>query len=151
MGLYFSALWCPPCRRFTPIFAGVYEELASKGDFEVIFVSSDRDENSFGDYFSKMPWLAIPFSDSETKKRLNELFKVRGIPHLVVLDPNGKVSTDQGVRLVSEHGVNAYPFTSEQIKHLKEKEEEAKRNQTISSILVSDSRDYVISNDGNQV
>ncbi|XP_038890282.1 probable nucleoredoxin 1 [Benincasa hispida] len=151
VGLYFSASWCPPCRRFTPVFAGVYEELASKGDFEVIFVSSDRDEDSFKDYFSKMPWLSIPFSDSETIKRLKELFKVRGIPHLVVLDPSGKVSTNQGVRLVSEHGVNAYPFTSEQIQHLKDKEEEARRNQTISSILVSNSRNYVISNDGNQI
>ncbi|XP_022141845.1 probable nucleoredoxin 1 [Momordica charantia] len=151
VGLYFSASWCPPCRRFTPIFAGVYEELASKGDFEVIFISGDNDDESFKDYFSKMPWLAIPFSDSDTKKRLNELFKVRGIPYLVVLDPNGKVSTDQGVRLVSEHGVNAYPFTAEQIKLLKEEEKEAKRNQTISSILVSTSRNYLISNDGNRI
>lgn len=151
VGLYFSASWCPPCHRFTPIFAGVYEELVSKGDFEVVFVSSDNDEESFKDYFSKMPWLSIPFSDSETNQRLNELFKVRGIPHLVVLDANGKVLTNDGVRLVSEYGVNAYPFTSEQIKLLKEKEEEAKRNQTISSILVSNSRNYVISNDGTQV
>ncbi|KAG6607536.1 putative nucleoredoxin 1 [Cucurbita argyrosperma subsp. argyrosperma] len=151
VGLYFSASWCPPCRRFTPIFAGVYEKLASKGDFEVIFVSSDRDDNSFKDYFSKMPWLSIPFSDSDTIKRLKELFKVRGIPNLVVLDANGKVSTDQGVRMVSDHGVDAYPFTSEQIQLLKEREEEAKRNQTISSILVSNSRNYLISNDGNQI
>lgn len=151
MGLYFSASWCPPCHRFTPIFAGVYEQLASKGDFEVVFISGDNDEESFKDYFSKMPWLSIPFSDSDTIERLNELFEVQGIPHLVVLDANGKVSTDAGVRLVSEYGVNAHPFTSEQIKLLKEKEEEAKRNQTISTILVSDSRNYVISNDGNQV
>ncbi|CAK9313924.1 unnamed protein product [Citrullus colocynthis] len=98
-----------------------------------------------------MPWLAIPFSDSDTNERLNELFQVRGIPHLVVLDANGKVSTDDGVRLVGEYGFNAYPFTSEQIKLLKEKEEEAKSNQTISSILVSNSRNYVISNDGTQI
>lgn len=151
VGLYFSASWCPPCHRFTPIFAGVYEELASKGDFEVVFVSADSDDESFEDYFSKMPWLSIPFSDSATKERLNELFEVRGIPHLVVLDAEGKVSTDDGVRLVSEYGANAYPFTSEQIQLLKDREEEAKRNQTISSILVSNSRNYVISNNGNQV
>ncbi|XP_023523830.1 probable nucleoredoxin 1 [Cucurbita pepo subsp. pepo] len=151
VGLYFSASWCPPCHRFTPIFAGVYEELASKGDFEVVFVSADSDDESFEDYFSKMPWLSIPFSDSATKERLNELFEVRGIPHLVVLDAEGKVSTDDGVRLVSEYGANAYPFTSEQIQLLKDREEEAKRNQTISSILVSNSRNYVISNNGNQI
>ncbi|XP_022141888.1 probable nucleoredoxin 1 [Momordica charantia] len=151
VGLYFSASWCPPCRGFTPVFAGVYEELASKGDFEVVFVSGDNDEESFKDYFSKMPWLSIPFSDSETKERLNEIFEVSGIPRLVVLDADGKVSTEDGVRIVREHGAHAYPFTSDQIKFLKEKEEEAKRNQTISSILVSTSRNYVISNDGNQI
>lgn len=151
MGLYFSASWCPPCRRFTPIFAEIYEELAPKGEFEVVFVSSDRDEESFNAYFSKMPWLSIPFLDPETHKRLKTLFKVRGIPHLVVLDANGMVSTVDGVRLIREYGVEAFPFSGERIDFLKQKEDEAKRNQTISSILVSTSRNYVLSNDGNQV
>lgn len=151
MGLYFSGSWCGPCRSFTPKLVDTYEEVASKGDFEVVFISSDRDEESFKDYFSKMPWLAIPFTDLETRKRLRELFKVRGIPNLVIIDEMGHVSTEQGKRIVAEHGVNGYPFTAERINFLKEEEEAAKRNQTLSSVLVSSSRDYLISNDGNQV
>ncbi|PON31214.1 DnaJ-like [Trema orientale] len=151
VGLYFSGSWCGPCRRFTPKLVEVYNEVASKGEFEVVFVSSDRDDESFNGYFSKMPWLAIPFTDSDTIKRLKELFKVRGIPNLVIIDSNGKVATQDGTSIVIEHGVDAYPFTPERIEFLKEQEEAAKKNQTLSSILVSGSRNYVLSKDGNQV
>ncbi|GMN41605.1 hypothetical protein TIFTF001_010834 [Ficus carica] len=151
VGIYFSGSWCGPCLRFTPKLIEVYQEVASKGDFEVVFVSSDRDDESFNGYFSKMPWLAIPFSDSDTRKCLKELFKVRGIPNLVVIDSDGKVATEDGTMVVMEHGVDGYPFTRERINFLKEEEEAAKRNQTLSSILVSHSRNYVVSNSGNQI
>nr|GMD60011.1 probable nucleoredoxin 1 [Ipomoea batatas] len=39
----------------------------------------DRDQSSFDEFFSKMPWLAIPFGD-DRKGSLSRLFKVRGIP-----------------------------------------------------------------------
>ncbi|VVA13406.1 PREDICTED: probable nucleoredoxin [Prunus dulcis] len=151
VGLYFSGSWCGPCRRFTPSLVEVYQDLASKGDFEVVFISSDRDDKSFSGYFSEMPWLAIPFSDLEARKRLKELFKVRGIPNLVIIVANGKVSTDQGTRVVMEHGVDGYPFTAEKINFLKEQEAAAKENQSLSSLLVSRSRDYLISKDGSKV
>ncbi|KAL2903289.1 putative nucleoredoxin 1 [Bienertia sinuspersici] len=151
VGLYFSASWCPPCRGFTPSLIEVYKELSSKGDFEIVFVSSDRDEESFQEYFSKMPWLAIPISDTATKKTLGNKFDVMGIPHLVILGKDGKVSTDEGVELVMEHDVQAYPFTPERINQLKEEEEEAKQNQSLQSLLVSGSRDYLISSDEKKV
>lgn len=153
MGLYFSAGWCPSCCFFTPKLGRVYKKLASKNDFEVIFISSDGDEVAFKSYFSKMPWLSIPFADSETKQNLKSLFLFSGIPHLVVIDANGKVSTHEGVELVSYFGVDAYPFTYDRkMQLLVEKEEEAMRNnQTIHSLLVSNSRKYVLSNDENQV
>lgn len=114
-------------------------------------MSRDKDEDSFNDYFSKMPWLAIPFSDSDTRNNLNELFKGRGIPHLVILDENEKVATADGTKIVREHGVEAYPFTREKIKQLKDQEEEAKKNQSLRSLLVYKSRDFIISPDGKQV
>ncbi|KAF9626713.1 hypothetical protein IFM89_038887 [Coptis chinensis] len=98
IGLYFSASWCGPCRRFTPKLIEVYNELSSKNDIEIVFVSADRDDEAFNGYFSKMPWLAIPLSDSdsETGEKLNELFGVDGIPCLVIIDGSGKVLSDDG-------------------------------------------------------
>ncbi|KAG1342609.1 putative nucleoredoxin 1-1 [Cocos nucifera] len=152
VGLYFSASWCPPCRHFTPKLIETYGELSSEGkDFEVVFVSGDRDEDSFNGYFSKMPWLAIPFSDSKARDRLDELFKVEGIPHLVILGARAEVLNEKGVQAVREYGSEGYPFTLEKINKLKEEEEAAKREQTIQTVLVSPSRDYLISNNGNKV
>ncbi|KAK6252533.1 hypothetical protein QUC31_014253 [Theobroma cacao] len=151
LGLYFSASWCGPCRRFTPNLMEVYSELSPKGDFEIIFVSGDQDEESFNGYFSKMPWLAIPFSDSETRSRLDELFKVMGIPHLVLLGENGKVLTDDGVGIIQEYGVEGYPFNPEKIQELRDLEEKARTEQSIKTILVSRSRDFVVTSDGNKV
>ena len=34
---------------------------------EIIFVSSDRDEEGFDEYFGEMPWLALPFDNREKK------------------------------------------------------------------------------------
>jgi len=146
-----SASWCGPCQRFTPILAEAYDELSPKGDLEIIFVSADKDEESFSGYFSKMPWLAIPFSDAEKRDTLDKLFKVRGIPHLVILDSTGTVVTNSGVQIVLQHGVEAHPFTPERIEELKDQEEAAKRNQSLTSLLVHGSRDFVVSSDGKKV
>ncbi|KAK9707390.1 hypothetical protein RND81_07G194500 [Saponaria officinalis] len=151
VGLYFSASWCPPCRRFTPTLVEVYNKLSSKGDVEIVFISSDKDEESFKEYFSKMPWLAVPFSDFSSIKSIKEKFTFRGIPHLVFLNGDGNISTEEGVKLVKEHQVEAYPFSSERVSELKEAEEEARRNQSLTSLLVSGSRDYVISSDGRKI
>jgi len=151
LGFYFSASWCGPCRGFTPTLVEVYNELSPNGDFEVVFVSADEDEEAFKSYFSKMPWLAIPFSDSETRSRLDELFNVNGIPHLALLDEAGKVITEDGVDIIRDYGAEGYPFTSERVQELKDQEEEAKRNQSLRSILASRSRDFLISSDGNKV
>ncbi|XP_058769080.1 probable nucleoredoxin 1 [Vicia villosa] len=148
LGFYFSASWCGPCQRFTPALVEVYNELSPKGDFEVVFLSADEDDEEFQSYFSKMPWLAVPYSDSETRSRLDDLFHVNGIPHLVLLDETGKVVAEDGVDIVREYGAEGYPFTSQRVQELKDREEEAKRNQTLKSVLVSSSRDFVISADG---
>ncbi|XP_008459537.2 probable nucleoredoxin 1 isoform X2 [Cucumis melo] len=111
-----------------------------------------RDALSFKAYFSKMPWLSIPFDDLETQKKLKILLQLRSIPYLVVIDGNGKVSSDDGVNLVKEFGVDAYPFTADRKKQLLAQKEEAKKNtQTITSVLASASRNYLVSNDGKQI
>jgi nucleoredoxin len=54
--------------------------------FEVVFVSSDRDEGQWASYFAEMPWLALPFNDRGRKDTIASKFGISGIPTLVLLD-----------------------------------------------------------------
>merc|ERR1712205_259687 len=83
VAIYFSAHWCPPCRGFTPKLAEWYNA-GLKDKMEVIFVSSDRDEKSFKEYFAEMPWLCLPFENREAKALLSKACNCEGIPHLAV-------------------------------------------------------------------
>jgi len=101
IGLYFSAHWCPPCRGFTPRLAGIYNQVKAAGKkFEVVFVSSDRDQSGFDEYYGEMPWLALPFADRDQKNKLSSKFGVSGIPTLVLMDSDGNVITDNGTSAV---------------------------------------------------
>merc|ERR1719502_1390860 len=101
--LYFSAHWCPPCRRFTPKLAEWYTALKDAGkSLECVFVSSDRDESAFTEYFNEHPWTAIPYSDRDRKNALSKKFKVQGIPTLVILDSDGSLITTDGRTAISE-------------------------------------------------
>ncbi|CAE7662042.1 unnamed protein product [Symbiodinium microadriaticum] len=92
VALYFSAGWCPPCKGFTPQFRKVYERAKSKNRaLDVVFVSSDRDETSFREYFAKMPWHALPFADRQRQQQLSASFGIRGIPAVVLLNSSGQL------------------------------------------------------------
>ncbi|XP_073104112.1 probable nucleoredoxin 1-2 [Elaeis guineensis] len=127
--LYFSAQWCGPCRAFLPKLIEEYKKIKDKDSaFEVVFISSDEDQNSFEDFFSGMPWLALPFGDVR-KKSLSRLFKIRGIPSLVAIGPTGKTVTTDAKLLLLIHGADAYPFTEERIKELVENKEKTGEEQ----------------------
>jgi len=102
IGLYFSAHWCGPCRGFTPKLVEAYKKLKADGKkIEIVFVSSDRDQKSFEQYFGEMPWLAIPQGDPR-KAALSKKYKVRGIPSLVLLDSEGNTITKDGRSAIME-------------------------------------------------
>lgn len=126
----------------------VYNNISAKAGFEIAFISADRDAESFNKFFSKMPWVAVPFSDSDMRDKMRDLFSVRGLPHLVLLDEYGKVLTSDGVQIIEEHGLEGYPFT---LQHVKDQDEVARRDQSVTSILESHLRNFVISNDGKEV
>jgi len=95
IGLYFSAHWCPPCRGFTPKLAEFYKN-GLKDKMEIFFVSSDRDQKSFDEYFAEMPWQALPYEKRAEKETLSKMFGVSGIPSFVVLNNDGTVITTDG-------------------------------------------------------
>ncbi len=73
LGIYFSAHWCPPCRAFTPQLVQWHDKVKAGpngNNFNIVFVSSDRDEKSMKDYFGEMPWHALPYSDRDRKVSL---------------------------------------------------------------------------------
>ena len=87
---YFSAHWCPPCRRFTPVLADLYKKWnANDKKIEVVFVSFDNDKSQFEEYFGEMPWTALPFGDDRIQK-LGDKFGVEGIPSLCIVSKDGK-------------------------------------------------------------
>lgn len=89
--VYFSAHWCPPCRKFTPELVNFYNKQGETTQFETIFVSSDNESDAMKNYMKDtgMPWLAVRFNSA----RSTPLRKLagRGIPCLVLLDENGEV------------------------------------------------------------
>jgi len=101
--VYASGHWCPPCRGFTPKLAEFYTKHKVDRNFEVVFVSSDRSEDEFNEYFKEMPWYALPYADRMTKEKLSKMFKVQGIPHLALLDPSGTLITANGRQKVMEN------------------------------------------------
>lgn len=111
VGIYFSAHWCPPCRGFTPKLAEMYTKTFQEKGMEIVFVSSDKSDEDFTNYYKDMPWLALPFDNKDAKAALNKKFKVSGIPSFVILNPSGEVLTKDGREAVMKdpEGKN-YPW-----------------------------------------
>jgi nucleoredoxin len=101
IGVYFSAQWCGPCRRFTPELVKYYE--ANRDHFEVVFVSSDRSEDAKSKYMTEadMAWPAVKWN-SDAANALKSRYEVRGIPTLVMLRDDGSTLTRDGRSMVME-------------------------------------------------
>lgn len=93
--LYFSAHWCGPCRIFTPKLAEFYKEVnAGQTQLEIVYVSLDRDERGFTEYYEEMPWLAVPYSNAQGRQQLNTTYRVTGVPKLLLVKKDGGVAHD---------------------------------------------------------
>lgn len=88
VGIYCSAIWCPPCRKFTPELVKFVN--ANKDKFAVIFYSADRSAADMKKYMKedKMPWAALPFQSKNLSDEVKKNFG-DGIPALVIFDSSG--------------------------------------------------------------
>lgn len=109
--LYFSAHWCPPCRRFTPELVSFYNKAKEAGKkVEVIFISSDRNEDDYQEYTAEMPWLAVSMHNTGVKKKLSAACEVEGIPTLVLLDSELNIETTDARSFVDkDDAVESFP------------------------------------------
>jgi nucleoredoxin len=92
IALYFSAAWCPPCKKFTPKLVEFVKQNENSKAFTVIFVSSDRSAEEHAKYMKhyKMPFPAMPF-DKAQLKQIKQAYGGNGIPNLVLLNADGTV------------------------------------------------------------
>ncbi|MEQ2200566.1 hypothetical protein XENOCAPTIV_000127, partial [Xenoophorus captivus] len=96
-------------------------------------------EESFKQYFSEMPWLAVPYSDEARRSRLNRLYGIQGIsilhlqikgrsrldvvciPTLILLDADGHVITRQGrVEVLNDPECRLFPWHPRPVLELSE-------------------------------
>lgn len=155
----------------TTILRDMYHVLQPKGGFEVVFfgvpvdaVFSDPDtlllhqstlQKYFEDIFSLMPWTAIPFSDIKSMEYWESIFPISGTltdycSISFVVDPTGKVLLCHADNVFSSYGARAYPFTDERIKCIASEDTEAWERPSITKLLASPERDFLINKD-NQV
>jgi nucleoredoxin len=96
IALYFSAHWCPPCRKFTLQLVQFYNRVAPQHpEFEIVLVSNDRSPLGMETYMrdAQMPWPAVDFAKLPGKEALKK-YAGESIPCLVLLDAGGKVISD---------------------------------------------------------
>jgi thiol-disulfide isomerase/thioredoxin len=97
----FWATWCPPCRKAIPHLNEFQEKFKEK--LVVIGISDESKEKVAGFESPKIKYAQAIDTQARTKKA----FEVRGIPHVVVLDPQGIVRWEgfpflQGEELTEE-------------------------------------------------
>ena len=97
----------PACARFSPILKALYKKLkAEKGqpEFELVFVSLDKTQESYDQYTADMPWYCLPYPTpllGPLASRYATAGQPLAIPLLVVLDQDRRVITTDGVSEVS--------------------------------------------------
>src|SRR5436190_18108368 len=98
-GLYFSAHWCAPCRKFTPQLIDYYKQVErDHPEFEIIFISNDKSADAMATYMqeSNMPWPAIDYDRLANLPSLQK-YAGKGIPDLVIVDASRKILADSFV------------------------------------------------------
>lgn len=87
----FWASWCGPCRAAIPHVKELHQKYADR--LNVVSVSLDSDEKPWRKAMEKeqMAWKQL-WADKDRVKGVTEPYQVKGIPFLMVLDPEGKIA-----------------------------------------------------------
>ena len=92
----FWATWCRPCRKAIPELNKFHKQF---GDKLVVIGISDEKESVIASM--KNPRIEY-FSAIDTRKRMKNVVQVKGIPHVMIIDPQGIVRWE-GFPFLSGH------------------------------------------------
>jgi thiol-disulfide isomerase/thioredoxin len=96
----FWATWCGPCRKAIPELNAFHKEFGGK---LVVIGLSDESEEAVRQM--KEPRIDY-FSAVDTQGRMKQRLKVEGIPHVIIIDPQGIVRWE-GYPLLEGHELTA--------------------------------------------
>lgn len=80
----FWATWCGPCKKVIPDLNSYHQKF--KDDLVVIGISNES-ETKLQTFNSQIEY----YHATDSQKRTYSLYQVRGIPHTVIIDPDGFV------------------------------------------------------------
>jgi nucleoredoxin len=110
IALYFSAHWCPPCKKFIHKLEEFYTNVNSnEKEIEIIYVSLDNSSHEFKEYYNIMPWAAIPY-DSENRELIAEYFEIQGIPAMLIFTDTGKLIDKNGRNTITSKKEGAISY-----------------------------------------
>jgi thiol-disulfide isomerase/thioredoxin len=92
--LYYSAGWCPDCRRFSPSLVDAYaHQTNGTPRFEVLLISQDKNAEGMLKYMQteRMQWPALAYEKVKRAEDLKKLYSGHGIPCLTVINAKGDV------------------------------------------------------------
>ena len=92
----FWATWCPPCRKAIPELNKLHKQFGDK--MAVIGISDEKERVVVS---MKNPHIEY-FNAIDTQKRMKNVVQVKGIPHVMIIDPQGTVCWE-GFPFLSGH------------------------------------------------
>lgn len=85
------ATWCAPCREEIPHMARVYKHFAGDKRIELISISVDNNRNTWKKFLEKDKPAWRQFNvDKKTNEFLDKEYRIYGIPHFMLIDPQGR-------------------------------------------------------------
>lgn len=112
---YYSASWCPPCRKSTPALVEEYQRMLSMDTMpvEIVLVCDDRTEAAMTGYIKKydMPWPAIEWGSRASTAS----YAAQSIPCLTLVERTSGKIISQGVGVSGEGSVETVVAEMRQI------------------------------------
>lgn len=118
--LFVGAVTASVTLNFLPQLVTWYKEIKERDDnFDVIYISRDKDEDTFYDVFRKMPWLTFPYGlhydyrPTAILDDVDEMYNYFDSCYLFAFGEDGRVVSKDAARHLRSKGADAYPFEND--------------------------------------